>query len=134
MRAATRSNLSLVRLLAVGDVLALVLWVIVGRISHHQNTDWLPNVVRIAAPFLIGWAVATPFVGPYALALLRRPLAFMGRSALGWLLAVGIGLFLRATLFGDGFVPVFAAVTLGVTGLFLLGWRGVFIWLWRETA
>jgi hypothetical protein len=134
MRAATRSNQSIVRLLVVGDVLALVLWVIVGRLSHNQTTGWLSNIVRIAAPFLIGWAVATLFVGPYDLGLLRRPLAFMGRSVLGWLIAVGIGLLLRATLFGDGFVPVFAAVTLGVTGVFLLGWRGVFIWLWRETT
>lgn len=134
MRASTRSNQSAVRLLVVGDLLALVLWVIVGRLSHNQTTDWLSNVTRIALPFLIGWAVATPLARPYDLALLRRPLAFMGHSALGWLLAVGIGLFLRATLFGDGFVPIFAAVTLAVTGLCLLGWRAVFIWLWRETA
>jgi hypothetical protein len=58
----------------------------------------------------------------------------MGRSILAWLIAVGVGLFLRATVFGSGFVPIFAAVTAGVTALFLLGWRTAFVGLWREPA
>lgn len=111
-------------LLVGGDVVAFVLWVIVGLGSHHMTSNWLFNVVRVVAPFLLGWFAVAPFVGAYQVSGDRR--GFLLRSALAWLVGTAIGLLLRATLFGSGFNPSFAAVTIVVTGVFVMGWRTAF--------
>ncbi len=114
--------------LVAGDVVALLLWVVAGLATHQMYSHWLLNVIRVAAPFLIGWFVVAPFTGAYRLpAPSRRD--FLARSALTWLAGVAIGLLLRATLFGNGFVPIFAVVTLVVTAVFVLGWRTAFAFL-----
>ncbi len=120
-------------ILIAGDVIAMVLWVALGLASHRMSDNWFQNVVRIVAPFLIGWVVVAPFTRVYDLGALRRPFTFMRRSATCWFLATILGLALRATLFGSGFVPVFAAVTLVVTAVLVLGWRAVFMW-WARPA
>ena len=120
--------------LLAGDIVAWVLWVVAGLRTHQMSADWLQNVARIVAPFLIGWFAAAPFTRAYDLRSLQRPALFLGRSASCWLLALGIGLLLRATVFGDGFVPIFAAVTAAVTGLLVIGWRAAFSWLGRRAG
>ncbi len=110
-------------ILIVGDILALVLWVVVGLESHQMTSGMLGNVLRVSAPFLIGWFGVAAFTGAYRIDEGRA--RFLGRTALTWLAAVAIGLLLRATLFGNDFVPTFALVTLVVTGVFMLGWRAV---------
>ena len=102
----------------------MVLWVIVGLGSHNMTSNWLFNVVRVVAPFLLGWFAVAPFVGAYRISGNRR--SFLLRSALAWLVGTALGLLLRATLFGEGFVPSFAAVTVVVTGIFVMGWRTAF--------
>jgi len=120
--------------LVVGDIVAWVVWLAAGLATHRMRDNLLANGVRIAAPFVIGWAVAALLTRAYDLRLLRQPRLFFARSVLCWLVAVGIGLGLRATLFGDGFVPIFAAVTVAFTALFVLGWRAVFVWVGRRRA
>jgi hypothetical protein len=120
--------------LVVGDVVAWVVWLVAGLATHRMRDNLLMNGVRIAAPFVIGWAVAALLTRAYDLRLLRQPMSFFARSVLCWLLAVGIGLGLRATLFGDGFVPIFAAVTIAFTALFVLGWRAAFVWAGTRRA
>jgi hypothetical protein len=54
---------------------------------------------------------------------------FLGRSALAWVFAAPIGLFIRMLWLDRGGIPIpFLLVTLAAGGLFLLGWRLVF-WL-----
>lgn len=114
--------------LLVGDIVALLLWVLLG-LEMHRMTQGLPqHLVRVAAPFIVGWLAAAGLVGAYLPSVIRRPRTFMVLSAAAWLIGVAIGLVIRGLVFGEGFVPVFALVTLVVTGLFLLGWRGLFIW------
>ncbi|CAA9294263.1 MAG: hypothetical protein AVDCRST_MAG26-4335 [uncultured Chloroflexia bacterium] len=119
-------------ILIAGDVVAFLGWVVAGLSSHRMGTNIVANLARVVAPFLIGWFVVAPFTGAYRRDLLRNPRAFLGRSALAWLLGVGLGLALRARPFGSGFVPAFAAVTYAVTGVFVLGWRAAFVWLWQR--
>ena len=122
---------SRIGILVAGDVIAFVAWAVLGLASHRMAGDWLFNVVRVVAPFLIGWFVVAPFTGAYHVTPAQQPGAFLLRSALAWLLGVSLALLLRATLFGSGFVPVFALVTFGVTGLLVLGWRVVYLALAR---
>ena len=118
--------------LIVGDVVALLLFVVVGLASHRMNTSWLFNLLRIGTPFLIGWFAVAPLTGAYTLPAKDGARDFLRRSALNWLLGVGLGLALRATLFREGFVPTFATITTLVTGVFVMGWRGLFAWLVRR--
>jgi hypothetical protein len=115
--------------LGAGDAIAMLGFVIAGFASHSMYNNWLFNLVRVGAPFLIGWFAVEPLTGAYRLPEPGRRADFMRRSALNWLLGVAVGLFLRATVFRDSFVPTFALVTLGVTGVFMLGWRAIFLWL-----
>lgn len=114
--------------LLVGDIAALLLWVLLGLQMHRMTDGLLPHLARVAAPFIVGWLAAAGLTGAYLPSVIRRPRTFMVLSVAAWLLAVAVGLIIRGTVFGEGFVPVFALVTLIFTGLFLLGWRSLFIW------
>lgn len=123
-RPAARGSLGV---LLVGDLVALVAVVLLGFNTHNIGENVVLNLLRVLAPFVIGWVAVAALVGAY------RPsggrVAFLGRSALGWLLGIGLALVLRNTVFGSTFAPVFAAVAYAVNGLFLLGWRAVYAWL-----
>ena len=114
-------------ILAAGDLLALLAFVLVGQADHQTiNTSnpllgALPNFAPLAGVWLVlAWVLrAYPRVGD------RPRLAlFVGRSALAWVIAAPIGLFLRMLWLGRGAIPIpFLLVTLAAGGLFLLGWR-----------
>lgn len=123
-----------IAILAIGDVVAVLVFVLVGLENHRMTSNLLFNVVRIAAPFLIGWFVVAPFTGAFSRPLLHRPGAFMLRSVLTWLVGIGIGLVLRNTIFGEDFSRVFAIVTLVFTGIFILSWRGLFALVSRRRS
>ncbi len=113
--------------LAAGDIGMLFLFVIIGRISHGMTSDWLVNVVRIATPFLAGWAVASWITGAYRAHLWQTPRVFMARSAFAWLLADGVAFLLRRYAMQDRITIPFALTSIAFTGLFLLAWRLVFL-------
>ena len=117
-------------ILLLGDLLGILGFVVIGMDTHDLKYNYATQFTIIVAPLLLGWFVAASIVGAYRVDLLSRPGAFMLRSALAWLLGLGgIGLGLRATVFNEGFVPVFALVMLGFTGAVILGYRGVYTWL-----
>jgi len=105
-------------LLALGDGLVLVLFVLIGSGSHRSES--LPAVaVRTLVPLLIAWFLFSLLLGTY-----RR--SSFGRLALNWLLGISSGVFLRSAILGhptgrDLFV--FLGVSLGFTGVFLGIWR-----------
>ena len=120
-------------LLLVGDLVALVAVVLLGFNTHNIGENVALNLLRVLAPFVIGWVGVAALVGAY------RPTggraAFLGRSALAWLLGIGLALVLRNTVFGSTFAPVFAVVAYVFNGLFLLGWRAAYAWLFlRQRA
>lgn len=114
--------------LIAGDVLALLLFVVVGRLSHDMTSDWLANVARIATPFLLGWFLVAVLVGAYRLQLVSDPGQFLLRTIVSWLVGTGLALVFRVLLFGDTVTWAFALVALAFTGLFLISWRGIFLW------
>lgn len=105
----------------------LLLFVVIGRISHGMTADWLPNVLRIATPFVLGWALAALLLGAYRPGLWRNPHQFLLRSAAAWLLANGLAFLLRAAVMGDRVTLPFALTSIAFTGLFLLVWRLLFM-------
>ncbi|MFZ2358394.1 MAG: DUF3054 domain-containing protein [Anaerolineae bacterium] len=119
-------------ILAAGDLLALLAFVLVGQ-ADHQTVNAanpllgaLPNVVSLAIPWLLLAVLLRAH--PRSAAPATLP-GFLGRSALAWVIAAPIGLAIRMMYLGRGGIPIpFLLVTLAAGGLFLLGWRLLF-WL-----
>jgi hypothetical protein len=101
------------------DVAAVLLFVIIGRGSHDEG-EGLGIVFEIAAPFLIGLAVAW-LLSPN---LRTRPLT-MRAGVDVWLETVVIGMLLRRLVWDRGTALSFVIVTTIVLGVFILGWRAI---------
>ncbi|MCL4832883.1 MAG: DUF3054 family protein [Caldilineaceae bacterium] len=128
----TTSNLSVWQrpVLVIGDLLMLLLFVVLGRISHGMTSDWLINIARIATPFVVGWAITALAVGAYRPQLWHRSTDFLLRSAAAWLLGNGLAFLLRYFVMQDRITLPFALTSVAFTGLFLLVWRIAFL-IWQ---
>jgi len=95
---------------AVVDVVAVVVFVAIGRRNHNEGTA-LSGIIGVAAPFLI--ALGISWIG---LRTWREP---FNRASLvaTWIITVVIGLLLRRLVFDRGIATAFiivATITLGV--------------------
>jgi hypothetical protein len=88
----------LVAVAAACDVVAVLLFVTLGRRSHDEGGNVVTGVLSVAAPFLIALAV-------------------------GWAVTVALGMVLRRFAFDRGTATSFIVVASVATGLLLLGWR-----------
>ena len=101
----------------VADVVAVVVFAAIGRMSHAEPDDLL-GLLATAAPFLVGVAAmwATPLVRAHPVG---------ARAALTvWAGTVVIGLLVRAG-FTEGVPLSFAVVTAVSLAVLLLGWRAL---------
>jgi hypothetical protein len=103
---------------AVADLVVVVVFVLVGRRSHHEDAG-LAGFLRVWWPFAVGVAVAWIVSGLY-----RAPLAW-GRAVAAWLLTVGVGMAVRVVAEDREFKVSFTIVTLLFVGTGMLGWRAV---------
>ncbi|KAL2632517.1 hypothetical protein R1flu_003996 [Riccia fluitans] len=114
-------------LLAGGDILFLLLFAAIGRMSHGlSGFDW--DALRTADPFIAGWLLGSYFIGGYGpegqgLKGLKVALLAAVKS---W--AVGIPLSLVIRGFTTGHVPPqpFIIVSLASTFVLQVGWRTAF--------
>jgi DUF3054 family protein len=101
----------------VADVVAVVVFAAIGRMSHAEPDDLL-GLLATAAPFLVGVGAmwATPLVRAHPVG---------ARAALTvWAGTVVIGLLLRAGFTWS--LPLsFAAVTAVALAVLMLGWRAL---------
>jgi peptidoglycan/LPS O-acetylase OafA/YrhL len=106
--------------LALGDVLAVALFAPIGLASHHEGIT-LAGLARNMLPVAGGFLVAGLLWRTW-----RRP--ERRRLVLAWCMGIAAGVLVRAAVLGHGFgrtTFTFMAVTLVVTGLLLLAWRGL---------
>jgi len=131
---AGRASTSKLSILVVGDLLMLLIFVVIGRLSHGMTSDWLVNLLRIATPFVVGWVIAALITGAYRPQDWNLPKTFMARSVAAWLLADGLAFLLRHFVMQDRITLPFALTSIAFTGLFLLAWRLIFLVLhrWRQ--
>jgi Protein of unknown function (DUF3054) len=102
---------------AVADLAVVVLFVLIGRRSHHEDAGFT-GFLRVWWPFAIGLGVAWALTG-----LRHTPLAW-SRVAGAWLLTVGVGMALRIVVEGRDLSVAFTIVTLLFVGAGMFGWRG----------
>lgn len=119
-----------VGVLAVGDVALFMVFAAIGRASHSEAAGFsaIAEIAQTAAPFALGWFVIAPWLGLFNADVSAQPRRMLGRTALAWVLALPIGLIVRALIIGRGSPLSFAIVTFITALLMLLGWRGAYAW------
>lgn len=99
------------------DVVAVLVFVALGRRSHDEGGNAVVETAKVAAPFLLalalGWLAARAWRAPRALAT----------GAVVWVVTVAAGMLLRRFVFDRGTATSFIVVATLVTGALLLGWR-----------
>ena len=100
------------------DVIAVVVFAIVGRSSHGESNDLL-GVAVTAWPFLVGC-----LIGLFVSRSWRRPAA-LSTGLVVWLCTLFVGMVLRA-LTGRGVAVTFVIVAGISLAVLILGWRGTF--------
>jgi len=114
-------------LLAVGDLLAITAFVVIGAVGAHGGslTD-VAGLATTAAPFVIGWVLAATLGSLYTTDARRSTLRAISWTIPAWITAALIAQVLRALAPTPGsFSAVFLLVSI-VAGLALLvPWRGV---------
>lgn len=125
-----------VAVLVIGDVLVFLLFAGGGRGTHGEATGLgaLGSVALTALPFIVGWFLASPFLGVFRRRLTDTPTRMLTRTELGWLATWPVALALRWAFTADHHVPPlsFALVALLANALFLGVWRGVFALVERQ--
>ena len=119
-------------ILLLGDVGALLLFVYIGQRDHDLIETAYPlwGVLVAAAPFLPAWCLVGWWLGAFQYDADR--FRFLSRSLNTWLVAAPLGLLLRATLLERAIIPTgFFMATLGFGGMFVLGWRLLFVTIGR---
>ena len=101
------------------DLVAVLVFVAIGRRSHDETGNVVVGALKVAAPFLIaavlGWLAAQAW---------RAPTIFR-TGVIVWLCTVAAGMVLRHFVFNRGTAPAFVIVATVTLCLFLVGWRGV---------
>ena len=101
------------------DVVAVVLFVVIGRRNHHETGNAVVGALRIVAPFLIaliiGWFLARADSVPMSIR----------SGTVIWACTVGIGLALRRLVFQRGTAIAFILVAVIMLGMFIIGWRAI---------
>lgn len=111
-----------VPLLIVGDVIVLLLFVILGRQDHGMAFS-LQVTIETAVPFALGWAAALAVFRTYRSSTLASPGKAALYALLTCLLAVPIGLALRALWQGSWPTLLFTVVAFPLVGGFMTVWR-----------
>ncbi|WP_438447917.1 DUF3054 domain-containing protein [Gorillibacterium sp. sgz5001074] len=118
-------------LLAVGDVLALLLFTFFGTMEHQMDSGFR-EIWNITLPFIIAWLLAGLLTGAYR----SKAYAAMSQAASSTLktavLGMPIGLLLRWFLYDKPATWTFVIVAFVFVLLFLLLWRWAFTWLIRN--
>ena len=101
------------------DVVAVVLFVAIGRRSHDEGGNVVTGALSVAAPFLIalavGWLIGRVW---------RQPMS-MRSGIVVWTTTVVLGLVLRRFVFDRGTAAAFVIVTTITLAVLLLGWRAI---------
>jgi hypothetical protein len=111
--------------LAVGDVVAILAFIVAGEFQHNADPVGNPDlVVTGSAPFLLAWAVVAVFGGLYTRDAVASPRRALSWAIPAWVVATLLGHALRSTaLFRGGTALSFVLVTMGVGIVLVGGWR-----------
>jgi hypothetical protein len=116
------------RTLIIGDLLALFVFGVVGRMTHDLPASEVAGVLESTLPFVAGWFVATPWFGLFREEVATSPVGVVTRSLLAWVpigfpVSIVLWALVRGRAIPDEIAPEFVVAALAVTVLLLVGWR-----------
>lgn len=109
----------------MGDLLVVILFVAVGMIQHGTPLT-SQNLILVGWPFVVGL-----LLGHLAIRSWKAPFSLWPHGVFVWAITVVAAMALR-TLLGQGTETSFVIVTAAVTGVLMLGWRGLAMYLTRS--
>lgn len=113
--------------IAVGDVVALLAFLLVGTLQHWALDTVLadPTIYLMAAgPFVVGWLVAAPLIGAYSPGGGSAPNSSIPLAIRSWIPAAIVGLGIRQFGLPDRSADPAFAVVIIVGGTVVLSiWR-----------
>jgi hypothetical protein len=112
----------------LGDVACLLVFAIAGSRSHSEGLT-LDYLLRAAGPFIVSWLLFAWLSGRFEPGALTAPSDAWRPTLEAWLPAWLLGLVLRIAVFGRGFVPAFAVVSLLFNAVLLCLWRTVLAYI-----
>jgi hypothetical protein len=124
--AEVRALASPLSILVAGDLIALLLFVLIGRTGSHGMPFSLLHSLPTAVPFAAGWIFASAVLRGYRSTAVSSPARAVLSSFLICCLAVPIGLLFRSLWLWRPPGLVFALVAFPLTALFMLPWRLLF--------
>lgn len=108
----------------VGDLLIAMVFVSIGLVQHGTPLT-TQNVFWVGWPFAVG-----VLLGHLAIRAWRAPFALWPQGVFVWAITIAAAMLLR-TLVGEGTDWSFVLVAAGVTGVLMLGWRALALYLTR---
>lgn len=104
-------------LAALADIVAVLVFAAVGRLSHAESGD-VVGLLATAAPFLVGVAAS------WLLRPVRRAPATLSAGLTVWIGTLVVGLAIR-TVFTRSLPLTFLLVAAVTLAALLIGWRGL---------
>ncbi|MBP6470645.1 MAG: DUF3054 domain-containing protein [Chloroflexi bacterium] len=123
--------------LLLGDIGAVLLFVVIGQRDHNTTDTARPLVglLRASFPLLLAWVTVAWIVRAIPLKPEDMRLrTLLGRTLNAWFIAAPLALMLRGFLLTRDIPPAFLLVTLTLGSLIVLAWRLVFGWFWHKRA
>ncbi|MFC0672914.1 DUF3054 domain-containing protein [Brachybacterium hainanense] len=108
----------------VGDILAVLVFVVIGLLQHGEQLS-TATMFAVGWPFLVG-----VLLGHLAIRSWNHPFRLWPHGVMIWAITVVACMAIRA-LFSAGTEMSFVIVTAAVTGVLMLGWRAVALFLTR---
>ena len=135
-RISTGNTLDLINrpALAIGDLLAFVVFASIGRGNHGENLDWL-SIMNTAWPFLLSWIVLSPFLGAYSNSATQSKGAQVAIGMIpAWFCSVASALVIRGYV--KDYIPPtpFIIVSMTATFVLLFLWRNLYVLAFGETT
>lgn len=117
--------------LITGDILAIMLFVLIGKREHQLDASFVDSLIT-AAPFVIAWLLVGGTTGVFNAEAYSRLGKTVVYITLIWLVAGSLGLALRAFIFQEGVSMPFIIVTLVSNLILLLLWRVIALFALRK--
>ena len=119
--------------LALGDLLAFLLFPVLGSVSHGFGIISIDTLLRTTLPMAVAWYGVSPLFGTFTEAATRSVRHAISRSLRAWIFACPVALIYRILVLDRPFDAAFIFVSISVTGALLLTHRTAQVLLARTS-
>lgn len=117
--------------LALADLLAFLMFPVLGSVSHGFGVISIDTLLRTTLPMAVAWYGVSPLFGTFTEAATRSVGHAVGRALRAWIFACPVALIFRILVLDRPFDAAFILVSISVTGALLLTHRTALVLLSR---